>query len=117
MQTSYFTWKNIIEKLSYDWVEGYVYYIVIFIAIFMSYLLLKPITNWLVILKSINLLSYLMSGLFVLFLLLLATFTIEKLNDSLMDLFKVFLQCLACFGLTLILYKTFWRKEKRYNKS
>lgn len=112
-EISNFTWENIIEKASLGFIEDYIYYILIFFGVFIGYLLARPITGWLVSLKSIRLLSYLMNSLFVLMILLFIIFTIDEFNHLINHVFKIYLQCLAGFGILLFLFKIFRRREKR----
>lgn len=110
---SHFTWDNIIEWASLGFIEDYIYYILIFLVFFLGYLFARPITSWLVSLKSVRLLSYLVNSLFVLMILLFLIFTVDELNHLLNHIFKIYLQCLAGFGVILILLKTYRAREKK----
>jgi len=113
IKMDYFTWTNIIEEISLGSISEYLYYVLIFIGIFIGYLFSRPITSWLVSLKTVRLLSYLMNSLFILVILLFMIIMIDELNHLLIYLFKVFLQCLAGFGVALILFKTFWNRRRK----
>lgn len=112
----YFTLINIIEKISLGSVQEYVYYVLIFFGIFMGYLFARLITGWLVSLKSVRLLSYLVNSLFILVILLFIIITIDELNHLLIYLFKIFLQCLAVFGVTLIIFKVYRGRQRKFRK-
>lgn len=116
IKISQFNWINVSEGISFRLIEEFTSYLIIFIGIFLGYLLIKPMTSWLVSLKLVRLLSYLMSSLLIFVLLLLFILTIEGLNHFPIHLFKIFLQCLASFGVTLVLFKVFRGGEKSYRK-
>lgn len=107
----YLIWINILGSLG-----EYGYYVLIFFGIAIGYLLARPITSWLIKLRTVRLLSYLMNSLFILITLLLFIIMVDELNHLLIYLFKVFLQCLAGFGVTLILFKFFWGRKNRFRR-
>jgi len=109
----YFTLTHFIKNIVLSSYEEYFYYTIMFIALFVGYLFAKPITYWLISLKSVRLLSYLLNSLFILLTMLFILLTIDELNHLLVQLFRIFLQCLACFGVILILYKLFFKRQKK----
>lgn len=106
-----------IETIHLSSYEEYFYYGIIFMALFVGYLFTKPMTKWLVSLKSVRLLSYLLNSLFLLFLMFIMIHMIDELNHLLIHLFRIFLQCLAGFGIVLILHKVFLKKQKKHGNS
>ena len=110
---SSFTWKDIIARITFSPFEDYIYYAIMIIALFIGYLFARPITRWLISLRSVRLLSYLLNSLLILFTMIFMIVLIEELNHSLTYLFRIFLQCLAVFGIVLIIYKLFWGKQKK----
>ena len=101
------------KSLSFGLVEEYVYYILIFIGIIISYLLVRPFITWFVTLKSTRLLSYIISSLIILLILFIATNSIEELNHLLFNIFRVGLQCLAVFGVLLLMFHGFQRINRK----
>lgn len=110
----YFTWTNILESITFASLGDYIYYAIMIMALFVGYLFFRPITRWLISLKSVRLLSYLLNSLFILFIMIFMIILIDELNHSLLHLFRIFLQCLAVFGIVLIVYKIFWRKQSKH---
>src|SRR5690625_883472 len=96
-------------RFSLKLVDGYVFYLLIFSIMIISYLFIRPLITWFVTLQSIRLLSYLFSSLSVLLLIFIVTFSIEELNHLLINLFKVTLHCLAIFGCGLAIIHVFQR--------
>ena len=106
----YFAKMILFKNISLGLIEEYVYYIIVFIGILISYLLVRPFITWFVTLRSIRLLSYIISSLIVFVLLLYVTPFIGGLN---LFLFKVVLQCLAVFGVVLFLFHAFKNINKK----
>jgi|SRR5699024_3055919 len=91
-----------IENLDVFSMNDRVLYLFLTIAgIFISYLVIKPIITLLVSTNSFHLLSYITSGLLVLFIFLIAILVNETLVTKANHLFKFILQSLAIFGVIL----------------
>ncbi len=105
-----------LERIEFGSFGEYVYYILILFALFIGYLLTRPIINWLVSLKSVRLLSYLLSGFLILVILMFIIITVDQLDHLLIHLFRTFLQCLAGFGVVLILLKIFGGRQKKQRR-
>src|SRR5699024_8923441 len=92
-------------KFSFKLLEKYVYYLLVFGALYLSYIIIVPLITWLVTLQSIRLLSYLVSSLIVVVFILFGLYFIEDLNGIVYNLLEITFQCFIFFCiLFLILY-------------
>ncbi|WP_174613090.1 hypothetical protein [Virgibacillus ihumii] len=76
-----------------------VVYVIIFAAVFICYLFVKVIVKWVISRQSIKLLSFLISSLVFLVLLLTGVIMTVTLD---VDLLQITLRCLAAFGCCLL---------------
>lgn len=113
---TYFIWTNIIDEFIQSLMIDYIYYALMMIALLVGYLFTRPIIHWLISLKSVRLISYLLNGLLLLFSMLFMIILVDDLNHSLTHLFKIFLQCLAIFGIALTFYNLVWGRSRKYNR-
>src|SRR5699024_12786617 len=104
---SSFSWTDIIERITFSPFRDYIYYAIMIIALFIGYLFAKPITRWLISLRSVRLLSYLLNSLLILFTMILMIVFIDELNHSLTHLFSIFLQFLVVFAFLFLFVKYF----------
>lgn len=95
---------------------SYVYFTMIFIVIIISYYLIQPFVSWFVILNSKNLLSYIISSLFVITLFLIIAVKVDMPRDSIFSLLKQILYCLATLGVFLIIIQSVSVFIRRTNK-
>src|SRR5699024_170468 len=93
----------------------YIYFILVFLGVCISYLMIKPIMSWCVMLRFILFLGYLTSSLFVVAIFFTVVLFLGDLSDSLLNLLKITLQCLAIWGGIMILYHSLQRVLKRNN--
>lgn len=112
-----FAKNTVLNGISLNIIEDYVFYIIISIAILLSYLVVKPFVNWFIILQSVQLLSYLMSSLIIMILLLLIMFQFDGMDQSIINILKVGFHCLAIFGVLLLLYRLYQRVIKKSEKA
>lgn len=87
-----------------DLITDHIHYLVIFMAILIIYLFVKSFTIWIIKLKAIRLLSYLMSSLFVFVFLLLMIVFLDKLDDLFI---KAILQSLSFLGIVVFVFYIF----------
>lgn len=106
-------WLQLSHLFALGFQEEHVYFILIFLGIIVSYAVIKPIITWFVALQSIRLLSYLTSGLIVIMIFFLIVLFIGKLPDVLFSLLKITLQCLAVWGIAIILHHSFQQVVKK----
>ena len=104
LNVSYIGGINLPKQFNLALIEEYVYYILIFIGVVISYFIVRPFITWLVTLQLINLLSYIIGSLVFLVLLVLAMVSVEELNHLLVNFIKIALQCLAVFGIVLTFF-------------
>lgn len=94
-------------------IEDYVFYIIIFIAILLSFVVVRPFITWLITLESVQLLSYLVSSLIIMLIVVLLKSYINDFQEVFLNLLKITLQCLAAFGILLIVYGSYQRIIKK----
>lgn len=92
------TWLGIIP----DWFD--MVYVFIFVGVLICYLIVKVMVKWIVSCQSIKLLSFMMSSL--VFLVLLLSSIIMTVTPG-MDLLQITLRCLAAFGCCLLILHLF----------
>lgn len=100
---------NLFKLIGLDIDEKYVSYIIISTSIWISYLLIRPIIKWFIRQESARLLSYLMSSLFVVVLLFFILLMMNESSYFVKNILKVTLECLAFFGVGLIVVYSFRR--------
>lgn len=113
MHLLYFARNQLLNHISLKIVDDYVFYIVFSIAILLSYLFIKPFIMWFVTLESVHLLSYLMSSLMIIILFLFMMIYIDNIQDLFLGMFKITLECLAVFGILLLLYRGYQRISRK----
>lgn len=111
-----FSWIKSSQLLSLGLKDEYILFILIFVGIIISYLLVQPFIIWFVSIQSTRLLSYIISSLFVIVSFFIIMLFIDKLDDSTFSSLKIALQCIAFFGIALIIYYSFQRLMKKANK-
>ncbi|MUK90239.1 hypothetical protein GMD78_17845 [Ornithinibacillus sp. L9] len=83
--------------------EEILFSLLILVGIIASYMVIKPITTFLISLKSTRLLSYLLSSLVFIVLFFIVVFFIGEIQFITFRLFKFALQALAVFGGMLLI--------------
>lgn len=92
--------------------EKYVYFFLFFISLLLSYVIIQPIITWIMSLYTTKLLSYIFSSLFVMVVFFLVVLIIDirdLTHHMVLAMFKIVLQSLAAFGLSLILFYSIQR--------
>lgn len=84
----------------------YVYFVLIFIGVLISYFLIEPMIIWFIALQSTKLLSYIVTSLIVIVLFFIIVLFTNEMNGSTFSLLKVVLQCLASLGILLIVIQS-----------
>lgn len=102
-----FSLDNIMNNVSFSVIVDYMSYIIVFLIVVIGYQIAKRITKRLVSLQTIQLLSYLLNSLFILIVLLFVILSNDTLNDLHIHFMKIILQCLAVFGVMLLIFKVF----------
>lgn len=104
------------RAFSFQLLEKYVYYIIVVGAICVIYIVISPLIRWLVSLYSIRLLSYIVSSLFIVTLILIGVYVRDDLEGTFFSILELTLQCLSFFGMVLLvshLFKHVMYKNKQ----
>lgn len=104
------------RAFSFQLLEKYVYYIIVVGAICVIYIVISPLIRWLVSLYSIRLLSYIVSSLFIVTLILIGVYVRDDLEGAFFSILELTLQCLSFFGMVLLvshLFKHVMYKNKQ----
>src|SRR5699024_2294216 len=91
----------------------YVYFVLLFLAVLISYFIIEPIVMWFVALQSTKLLSYIITSLIVIVLFFIIVLYTGKTNELIFSILKVVLQCLASLGIILIVIQSIQSIIKR----
>lgn len=109
-----FDWQDLIESVSLWWKQIDYSYIFIFTGIAVTYILIRPLINWVVMSKSVKLLNYVIVSLFFLVFFLAGIVLTAIFRLSLLE---VTLHSLAAFGGCLVIVHAVHlfliRKKKR----
>lgn len=89
------------------------YYIIVFMIIVIIYLFIYPLIKWFITLQSARLLSYILCSFIVLFILFLAVQALHDMEKLFFQTMKMVCQCLAVFGITLIVYHGFQKVKRK----
>src|SRR5690625_293528 len=95
------------RAFSFQLLEKYVYYIIVMSAICVIYIVISPFIRWLVSLYSIRLLSYIVSSLFIVTMILVGVYVRDDLGGTLFSILELTLQCLSFFGIVLLVSHIF----------
>ena len=101
------SWFNLTALKLIGIQEDFIFYILISTGIIASFLLMKPIIVWLINLRSVFLINYIISSLTIFVLLFVIVFFLIETGHSINYLLKITLQCMAVFGVIMVLYYSF----------
>lgn len=104
--------NKIIALGNYD---SNVYYVLVFLLILCIYVLIHPVITWFIHLQSTRFLSYLFTSFVVIiFGFIMYWYLNIHVGAISTHLFKLALQCLTVFGITLFIYNSLkWKGTKR----
>src|SRR5690625_3442283 len=102
-----FDWFRLSQLYSLGLQTKHLYFGLIFIGVIFGYLLLKPMITWFIILESARMLSYLISSLIVILAFFIVVLFNGELPGRMLGLLKLTLQCLALWGVAIVLYSGF----------
>lgn len=97
-------WLKLNHLFSLGFQQKHIYFIAIFLGVSVCYAVMKPVITWFVKLGSIRLLSFLTSGLMVVLAFFVIVLYVGELPDIMLSLLKITLQCLAVWGIIIVLY-------------
>jgi sensor histidine kinase YesM len=98
---------------SFEIQAKHLYFMVIFLIISLSYVIIKPAVSWFVTLGSVRMLSFLTSSLVVMAAFLLSVLYMGEVPDALYAMLKITLHCLALLGTAIIIYHGFRQVVKK----
>lgn len=101
------SWINSSTLDSLGVTENFIFYVLVSSGIAISFLLLKPLTAWLISSRSVFLVNYIISSLAAIVLILIIFLFLIDLQIPVNNLLKITLQCMAAFGIVMILYYSF----------